>query len=67
MEHAKYPDRLRFGIFTQNNITDEDCVDFRNVLNCDMSHHDYSYLYEHDDEQPKKANNIGIDIFYVYI
>ena len=59
IEQAKYPDRIRFGIFTQNNITDPDCADFRDVLNCDPNH-DYSYLYAHDGEIPEGANNKGI-------
>eukprot|EP01084_Bolivina_argentea_P008799 16454_1 len=58
IEQAKYPNRLRFGIFTQNNITDKDCADFRDVLNCD-SNHDYEYLFAHDNEIPEGANNHG--------
>ena len=61
-EEAKYPDRIRFGIFTQNNITDPDCADFRDVLNCDSSH-DYSFLYEHDGEIPEGANSRGKMIY----
>ena len=54
IEQAKYPDRLRFGIFTQNNVSaDVDCGDFRKVLNCD-SNNDYSHLYEHDDNDTQK-------------
>ena len=53
-EHAAYPDRLRVGIFTQNEInTDEDCADFRDVLNCDAAHSEqYEHLYVHDDDDP---------------
>ena len=43
MEHAQFPDRLRFGIFTQNDISDVDCGDFRDTLNCD----DRSTLKKH--------------------
>jgi hypothetical protein len=28
MEQAAYPDRLRFGIYQQNNYTDADCLNF---------------------------------------
>eukprot|EP01083_Nonionella_stella_P071125 190869_1 len=58
IERARHPDRLRFGIFTQNNITDPDCADFRDVLNCDP-HHDYAHLYMHDDDIPEGANTHG--------
>ena len=54
-ERAKYPDRLRLGIFTQNNLTDPDCSDFRDVLNCD-SDRDYSFLFQHDDEWPEGSD-----------
>lgn len=45
-EQAKNPDRIRVGIFQQNNFSDPDCADFREVLNCDPKHHDYSYIYK---------------------
>ena len=34
-ETAMYPDRLRFGIFQQHNITDGDCTDYDKLINCD--------------------------------
>lgn len=34
-ETALYPDRLRIGIFQQNNITDLDCTNFYEIINCD--------------------------------
>eukprot|EP01083_Nonionella_stella_P133973 407522_1 len=33
-ETAKYPDRLRFGIFQQHNISDVDCMDFHRHIDC---------------------------------
>ena len=33
-EMAKYPERIRFGVFQQHNITDGDCTDFDKILNC---------------------------------
>ena len=46
-EQAKYPDRIRVGIFQQHNITtDIECNDFKKVLNCDLNHNiNYSYIY----------------------
>jgi len=53
-EHSAFPDRLRVGIFTQNEInTDADCADFRDVLNCDTAHSErYEHLFLHDDDDP---------------
>ena len=52
LEHAQYPDRIRFGIFTQNNLSDADCGDFRDVLNCDKER-DYEHLFLHDDDEER--------------
>ncbi|ETO31933.1 hypothetical protein RFI_05183, partial [Reticulomyxa filosa] len=35
-EQAKYPDRIRVGIFQQHNYSDTDCMDFDKILDCDM-------------------------------
>eukprot|EP01084_Bolivina_argentea_P300688 518558_1 len=36
-ETSKYPDRLRFGIFQQHNITDIDCMDFYRYIDCNIN------------------------------
>ena len=33
-ETAKYPERLRFGVFQQHNFTDGDCADFDKIISC---------------------------------
>ncbi|ETO25546.1 hypothetical protein RFI_11590 [Reticulomyxa filosa] len=35
-EQAKYPDRIRVGIFQQHNFSDTDCMDFDKLLDCDV-------------------------------
>lgn len=35
-ETSKYPNRIRFGIFQQHNITDIDCMDFHRHIDCNM-------------------------------
>lgn len=44
-ETAKYPERLRVGIFQQHNITDGDCEDFDKILKCDPLTGLYIYIY----------------------
>ena len=41
-ETAMYPDRLRFGVFQQHNVTDGDCADFDKLINCD---HRYGVIH----------------------
>eukprot|EP01084_Bolivina_argentea_P300685 518554_1 len=41
-ETAMYPDRIRFGIFQQHNITDGDCTDYDKLINCD---HRYGIIH----------------------
>ena len=60
-EHAKYPNRLRVGIFTQNEHGDGDCADFRDVLNCDThstNYNKYSFMFENDNFDPTKGKNL---------
>ena len=34
-ESARYPGRVRMGVFQQHNFTDGDCSDFDKFLNCE--------------------------------
>ena len=57
-EHATHPDRLRLGIFTQNDINvDEDCADFRDVLNCDtLRPQQYDFMFAADADADADAD-----------
>ena len=41
-ETAMYPDRIRFGVFQQHNVTDGDCTDYDKLINCD---HRYGLIH----------------------
>lgn len=54
-EQSQFPDRLRVGIFTQDNITDVDCTDFKKVLNCDVRN-TYDFMFDENEEIDEKTN-----------
>eukprot|EP01083_Nonionella_stella_P018887 52530_1 len=61
-EHARHPNRLHIGIFTQNDVNvDDDCADFRDVLNCDTQHNHrdkYKYIFAQDNDDPLAGQNL---------